>query len=168
MWTEQQVQALLFYEDLIPAIRKALMDFSAGRVVQPLRTILRSEAAGLVLCPRCTAGDGRQDGHFLSWQCGARKAYAYGDDPTFPFRYRRAPGHHGRAIDHRDAHGSGVRGGHRPPCSGGGESARHPGQWGAGALPHPSTCWDPSFTEIRVWSRTPDHAQQFASEIGGG
>ena len=40
MLTEEQVRALLFYEDLIPAIRKALMDFSAGRVQQPVRSIL--------------------------------------------------------------------------------------------------------------------------------
>jgi hypothetical protein len=28
---------VLSYDELIPAIRQALMDFSAGRVVQPLR-----------------------------------------------------------------------------------------------------------------------------------
>jgi ornithine cyclodeaminase/alanine dehydrogenase-like protein (mu-crystallin family) len=37
---EDQVRAVLTYEDLIPAIRQALMDFSAGRVVQPLRTVM--------------------------------------------------------------------------------------------------------------------------------
>src|ERR1700733_1731345 len=41
MLTEEQVRELLCYEDLIPAIRKALMDFSAGRVQQPVRSILR-------------------------------------------------------------------------------------------------------------------------------
>src|SRR6201996_4385378 len=40
MLTEEQVRAVLFYQDLIPAMRKALMDFSAGRVQQPVRTIL--------------------------------------------------------------------------------------------------------------------------------
>jgi ornithine cyclodeaminase/alanine dehydrogenase-like protein (mu-crystallin family) len=37
---EDQVRAVLSYDDLIPAIRQALMDFSAGRVVQPLRTVM--------------------------------------------------------------------------------------------------------------------------------
>jgi len=37
---EDQVRAVLSYDDLIPAIRQALMDFSAGRVVQPLRTVI--------------------------------------------------------------------------------------------------------------------------------
>ena len=39
--SEEQVRAVLKYEDLIPAIRRALMDLSAGRVVQPLRTVMR-------------------------------------------------------------------------------------------------------------------------------
>jgi ornithine cyclodeaminase/alanine dehydrogenase-like protein (mu-crystallin family) len=37
---EEQVRASLSYDELIPAIRHALTDFSAGRVVQPLRTVM--------------------------------------------------------------------------------------------------------------------------------
>jgi thiomorpholine-carboxylate dehydrogenase len=37
---EDQVREVLSYDALIPVIRQALMDFSAGRVVQPLRTVL--------------------------------------------------------------------------------------------------------------------------------
>jgi ornithine cyclodeaminase/alanine dehydrogenase-like protein (mu-crystallin family) len=37
---EDQVRSVLSYDDLIPAIRQALMDFSAGRVIQPLRTVM--------------------------------------------------------------------------------------------------------------------------------
>ncbi len=37
---EDQVRAVLSYDELIPAIRQALMDFSAGRVIQPLRTVM--------------------------------------------------------------------------------------------------------------------------------
>jgi ornithine cyclodeaminase/alanine dehydrogenase-like protein (mu-crystallin family) len=39
---EQEVRALLTYEALIPAIRQALIDYSAGRVEQPPRLILRA------------------------------------------------------------------------------------------------------------------------------
>lgn len=39
---EQEVRAALTYEALIPAIRQALIDLSAGRVEQPPRTILRA------------------------------------------------------------------------------------------------------------------------------
>jgi ornithine cyclodeaminase/alanine dehydrogenase-like protein (mu-crystallin family) len=37
---EEQVRAVLSYDELITAIRQALVDFSAGRVVQPLRTVM--------------------------------------------------------------------------------------------------------------------------------
>jgi thiomorpholine-carboxylate dehydrogenase len=43
---EDQVRKVLSYDDLIPAIRQALMDFSAGRVVQPLRTVMSVAAHG--------------------------------------------------------------------------------------------------------------------------
>jgi thiomorpholine-carboxylate dehydrogenase len=40
--SEQEVGAVLTYDKLIPAIRQALIDYSAGRVNQPPRTILRA------------------------------------------------------------------------------------------------------------------------------
>ena len=44
--SEDQVRNLLTYDDLIPAIRQALTDFSAGLVVQPLRTVIPVAAYG--------------------------------------------------------------------------------------------------------------------------
>src|ERR1700741_1531785 len=46
MLIEEQVGALLSYEELIPVIRQALMDFSAGRVRQPVRNIIPVEYGG--------------------------------------------------------------------------------------------------------------------------
>lgn len=43
--SEDEVRAVLSYEALIPAIRQALIDYSAGRVNQPPRTILRADNA---------------------------------------------------------------------------------------------------------------------------
>src|SRR3954471_23630679 len=40
--SEQDVRAALTYEALIPAIRHALIDYSAGRVQQPARMIMRA------------------------------------------------------------------------------------------------------------------------------
>ncbi len=40
--SEKEVREVLTYEALIPAIRRALMDYSAGKVDQPARTILRA------------------------------------------------------------------------------------------------------------------------------
>src|SRR5271169_4843616 len=44
--SEEQVRAVLRYEELIPAIRQALMDFSAGRVQQPVRAIIPVSSYG--------------------------------------------------------------------------------------------------------------------------
>jgi ornithine cyclodeaminase/alanine dehydrogenase-like protein (mu-crystallin family) len=38
--TEEHIQQRLRYRDLIPSLKQALIDYSAGRVVQPLRTVL--------------------------------------------------------------------------------------------------------------------------------
>ena len=43
--SENEVRAVLTYEALIPAIRQALIDYSAGKVEQPARTILRASKA---------------------------------------------------------------------------------------------------------------------------
>ena len=40
--SQNEVRGVLTYEALIPAIRQALMDYSAGLVIQPPRTILRA------------------------------------------------------------------------------------------------------------------------------
>lgn len=42
---ENEVRAVLTYDALIPAIRQALIDYSAGKVVQPARTVLRAGKA---------------------------------------------------------------------------------------------------------------------------
>jgi len=39
--SEDQIRRVLTYEELIPAIRQALIDYSAGRVEQPLRQVIR-------------------------------------------------------------------------------------------------------------------------------
>ena len=55
---EDQVRAVLSYDDLIPAIRQALMDFSAGRAVQPVRTVMRvpSGSAWFAVMPAIYGG----------------------------------------------------------------------------------------------------------------
>jgi len=50
---ESEIRESLTYAALIPAIREALIDLSAGRVVQPPRTILRTGS-----------GDGIRNGWF--------------------------------------------------------------------------------------------------------
>jgi len=43
--SEQEIRAVLTYPALIPAIRQALIDYSAGRVEQPARMVLRAANA---------------------------------------------------------------------------------------------------------------------------
>ncbi len=43
--SEHEVRAALTYQALIPALRRALIDYSAGKVNQPPRTILRADNA---------------------------------------------------------------------------------------------------------------------------
>jgi ornithine cyclodeaminase/alanine dehydrogenase-like protein (mu-crystallin family) len=43
---EDRVREVLSYDKLIPAVRQALMDFSAGRVVQPVRSVMSVVAHG--------------------------------------------------------------------------------------------------------------------------
>src|SRR5262245_61846970 len=55
---EDQVRQHLRMADLIPAMEKALIDFSAGKVTQPVRSIIRIDPPGgfLGLMPALTPG----------------------------------------------------------------------------------------------------------------
>src|SRR5215467_3240936 len=44
--TEEEVRKHLRMTELIPAMEKALMDFSAGKVTQPVRSVIKVEPAG--------------------------------------------------------------------------------------------------------------------------
>ncbi len=167
MLTEEQVRELLCYEDLIPAIRKALMDFSAGRVQQPVRSILRvgsgwfgvmPAAYGSVMGAKMVAfypgnADLRKHTHMAMIQLFRADT----GEPLITMD--------GRLItEMRTAAVSAVAIDHLAPAEakvlailGSGVQARSHIRALAGIR---------RFTEIRVWSRTPDHAQQFASEIG--
>jgi ornithine cyclodeaminase/alanine dehydrogenase-like protein (mu-crystallin family) len=55
---EDQVRAVLSYDELIPAMRQALTDFSAGRTVQPVRTVMSvAERAGWFAVMPAVYGD---------------------------------------------------------------------------------------------------------------
>jgi ornithine cyclodeaminase/alanine dehydrogenase-like protein (mu-crystallin family) len=58
VFDEDQVRAVLSYAELIPALRKAFMAYSSGRVQQPLRTVMRvnSDAGWFALMPAVYEG----------------------------------------------------------------------------------------------------------------
>ena len=46
---EEQVRQYLRMEELIPAMEKALIDFSTGKVTQPVRSVITVDSSGRIL-----------------------------------------------------------------------------------------------------------------------
>jgi thiomorpholine-carboxylate dehydrogenase len=167
---EEQVRGLLRLEDLIPVMEKALLDFSAGRIRQPVRSIVGvPEHGGLWGLMPAVCGDVLGIKLVTVYEGNAGRGL-----PTHQATielFRAATGEPLAAMDGRlitelrtaavsavatrllakpDAHilailGSGVQ-------------ARAHAR--ALRLVRP-------FEEIRLWSRTPEHAERCAEEIGG-
>jgi thiomorpholine-carboxylate dehydrogenase len=169
MLTEEQVRPLLCYDELIPAIRKALMDFSAGRVHQPLRNIIPVPAHGgwfgvmpavygTVMGAKMVAfypGNVNLQKHTHMAMIQLFRADTGEPLVTMDGRLiteMRTAAVSAVAIDYLAAPDAKVL-----AILGSGVQARSHMRALAGIR---------SFTEVRVWSRSEDHARQFASEIG--
>jgi len=172
--SEHEIRALLTYETLIPAIRQSLIDYSAGLVIQPPRTIMR---AG-------NAGDHR-NGWFATMPAIYGDVMAVKNVTFYPGNaelglpthmavielLRRATGEplavmDGRLItEMRTAAVSAVALSKLIPAN-----ARSLGILGSGvqarshllAFHHVA----PALTDIRIWSRTRSNAERLASEAG--
>jgi ornithine cyclodeaminase/alanine dehydrogenase-like protein (mu-crystallin family) len=167
--TEEDVRARLRPEQLLPTMRQALIDFSAGRLVHPVRTMLRiSEHQGLLGVMPAVYGD----------VMGAKLVTFFPNNAE-----RSLPTHHaiiqlfrastgeplavmdGRLITElRTAAVSAIatdllasKDARVLAILGSGVQARSHLQ--ALRLVRP-------FDDIRVWSRTPEHAERFAKETG--
>ncbi|MDR3724971.1 MAG: ornithine cyclodeaminase family protein [Terracidiphilus sp.] len=170
--SEQEVRAALTYEALIPALRQAFIDYSAGLVDQPARTILRAGNA-----------DGYRNGWFAVMPVVAGDVMAVKTVTFFPGNdelglhthmavvelLRRSTGEplavmDGRLItEMRTAAVSAVAlDALAAPdvCSlgilGSGVQAR--------AHIQALRLVRPSLTDIRIWSRTPANAERLAAE----
>jgi ornithine cyclodeaminase/alanine dehydrogenase-like protein (mu-crystallin family) len=171
---ESEVREHLTYPALIPAIRQALLDFSAGFVTQPPRTVLRT-----------AGGDAVPNGWFAVMPVIAGDFMAVKTVTFYPGNaglglhthmavvelLRRATGEplalmDGRLItEMRTAAVSAVA-----LDALGSQDVTSLGILGSGvqarshlvALRHVR----PSLTDIRIWSRTPENAQTLASEFG--
>ena len=169
MLSEEQVRSLLSYEELIPAMRKALMDFSAGRVLQPLRAILpvathggwfgvMPAVYGTVMGAKMVAFyPGNVDLQKHTHMAMIQLFRSDTGEPLATMDGRlitemRTAAVSAVAIDHLAAPGAKVLG-----ILGSGVQARSHFRALAGIR---------SFTDVRVWSRSQNHAQQFANEVG--
>jgi ornithine cyclodeaminase/alanine dehydrogenase-like protein (mu-crystallin family) len=166
---EEQVRALLSYRDLIPAIRKALMDFSAGRVQQPVRSIIPVPAHGgwfgvmpavygnVMGAKMVTFYPGNAEHHQHTHMAVIQLFRSDTGEPLATMDGRlitemRTAAVSAVAIDHLAHPQSKVLG-----ILGSGVQARSHMRALAGIR---------SFAEIRVWSRSQEHAETFAAEIG--
>src|SRR5271168_998500 len=164
---EDQVRALLSYDELIPAIRQALMEFSAGSVVQPLRTVIRAADAGWFAAMPAVYGGvmGAKLVTFYPGNADLRKhthhamVQLFRSDTGEPLAVMD-----GRLItEMRTAAVSAVvvdllahPRAEVLAILGSGVQARSHMRALAGIRP---------FQEIRVWSPSPEHARRFAAEI---
>ena len=167
--TEEQVREQLRLEQLLPTMRQALIDFSAGRVVQPIRTMLRvSEHQGLFAVMPAIYGD----------VMGAKLVTFFPNNATLPL-----PTHHAMIQLFRASTGE-------PLATMDGRlitelrtaavtavatdllanaDARVLAILGSGvqARSHVEALrLIRPFDDIRVWSRSPEHAERFARETG--
>lgn len=170
--SESEVRTVLTYEALIPAIRQALSDYSAGLVVQPPRTIMRAGNA-----------EDYRNGWFATMPVIAGDVMAVKNVTFFPGNselglpthmavielLRRSTGEplavmDGRLItEMRTAAVSAVALAALAP-----RGARSLGILGSGvqarshlaAFRHVRT----AFTDVRIWSRTAANAQRLADE----
>jgi ornithine cyclodeaminase/alanine dehydrogenase-like protein (mu-crystallin family) len=166
---EDQVQAVLSYEDLIPAIRQALMDFSAGRVLQPLRTVISVAAHGgwFAVMPAVYRGVmGAKMVTFYPGNVAIEKhthmamIQLFDSETGEPLAVMdgrlitemRTAAVSAVAVDRLALPDAGVLG-----ILGSGVQARSHVQ----ALSRVR-----QFREIRVWSRTEENARRFADEVG--
>lgn len=172
--SEQEVRDVLTYEALVPAIRQALIDYSAGLVDQPPRTILRSGNA-----------DGVKNGWFAVMPVIAGDVMAVKTVTFYPGNdelglhthmavvglLRRATGEplalmDGRLItEMRTAAVSAVG-----LDALGARDVQSLGILGSGvqARSHMQALRlvRPSLKDIRIWSRTPANAERLAAETG--
>jgi ornithine cyclodeaminase/alanine dehydrogenase-like protein (mu-crystallin family) len=167
---EEQVREVLSYDELIPAIRRALIDFSASLVVQPLRTVMPvAQHAGWFAVMPAVYGDVMGAKMVTFYPRNADKGkhthlamiQLFRADTGEPLAILD-----GRLItEMRTAAVSAVAVDllARPEVKvlgilGSGVQARSH----VGALSHVRT-----FDEIRVWSRSEENAQRLAEEVGG-
>lgn len=172
--SESEVRAVLTYQALIPAIRQALCDYSAGLVVQPPRTIMRAGNA-----------DDHRNGWFAVMPVIAGDVMAVKNVTFFPGNdelglpthmavielLRRSTGEplavmDGRLItEMRTAAVSAVALAALAP-----HGARSLGILGSGVQArshlHAFKQVHSGFADVRVWSRTAANAERLADEVG--
>jgi len=167
--TEDQVRAVLRMEELIPAMERALAEFSAGRVTQPPREMLTIEPHGAHFGSMPAAGSVGLGAKLVTLYPG-NAARGLPTHAAVIVLFRPETGEpmaimDGRLItEMRTAAVSAVA-----TKAMAAEDAKVLAILGSGvqARSHLEALrLVRNFEEVRVWSRTPEHAAQFAAEVG--
>ena len=123
---EDQVRKHLRMGDLIPAMEKALIDFSTGKVTQPVRQVIAVDPPGgfYGMMPALTP-EGLGQKIVTFYPPNAEKDLPTHGNNSFErsTNWRTARGH-GWAIDYGNANSSGFGGGDEPSCLPGRKDSR--------------------------------------------
>lgn len=164
---EDQIRPLLTYEALIPAVERALIDLSLSRINQPVRSILRvPEYEGIFALMPAVAGDLMGAKMVTVYEANAAEGR-----PTHQAIIQLLSARTGEPLVAMDGRlitemrtaavsAVAVRLLARPDAQvlailGSGVQARSHLR---------ALCMVRNFREVRVWSRTPEHARRFALE----
>jgi ornithine cyclodeaminase/alanine dehydrogenase-like protein (mu-crystallin family) len=167
--TDDDVAKVLRYERLIPAMEKALSDFSAGRVIQPVRNMLTIEEGKRFLGIMPAVAEDAMGAKlvcFFPKNAGSKVPTHLAMIALFePETGQPLAFLDGRLItEMRTAAVSAAVTKYLAP-----DNSRVLALLGSGvqALAHLQALRHVRhFDEVRVWSRTPDHAQRFAAQHG--
>jgi ornithine cyclodeaminase/alanine dehydrogenase-like protein (mu-crystallin family) len=167
---EEQVRAVLRMEDLIPAMETALVEFSAGRVAQPVRQMLSVEPHGGYFGAMPAAGSVGLGAKLVTFYPG-NAAHGLHTHAAIVLLFRPETGEPLAIMDGRlitEMRTAAVSASATKAMAA--EDAKVLAVLGSGvqARSHVEALrLVRDFQEIRVWSRTPGHAEHFAAEIGG-
>jgi ornithine cyclodeaminase/alanine dehydrogenase-like protein (mu-crystallin family) len=167
--TDDDVAEVLRYERLIPAMEKALSDFSAGRVIQPVRNMLTIEEGKRFLSIMPAVAEDAMGAKlvcFFPKNAGSKVPTHLAMIALFePETGQPLAFLDGRLItEMRTAAVSAAVTKYLAP-----DNSRVLAllESGVQALAHLQALRHVRhFDEVRVWSRTPDHAQRFAAQHG--
>ncbi len=166
---EERVRALLDWKPLIDAMESALAAFSSGNVVQPVRSILTIETNKRYFGVMPAASDDVMGAKLVSFYPGNEgTGFATHNGVIVLFNARTGEplaAMDGRLItEMRTAAVSAAATKYLMP-----EGSRVLALLGSGVQAHAhveALSHVAEFSEIRVWSRTPEHAERFARERG--
>ena len=162
--SDEDVRAVLDMESCIEAMTDVLSSLARGELHQPLRFVVRpptDELLGLMPAWRGGSAPGvlAQGDRRLAWELGPRARPAPGRGAPPRRRHRPVAGDPQRERDHRDPHGGGLRG--RDPGAGTTGCAATVAILGSGVQGRSHVAAMRAVlpdAELRIWSRTAEHA----------